>query len=88
MRDVTVQFVPNLTGSGQMSAVMTCFDPAGNQELSPATTVAEILELFSRLQTFKLHNSNGKSITQHVDFTRWLTDTVPQRFLLTVDPAS
>lgn len=71
-----------------MSAVMTCIDAAGNQELSPSTTTAEVLVLFSRLKTFQLHESNGKSVTRSVDYSRWLKDTVPQEFLQTVDPAA
>lgn len=44
------------------------------------------LVLFSRLRSFKTHPGVGRSIAVHLDYTKWLKDTVPQQFLQTVDP--
>jgi len=77
-RGVTVEFTPNMQGSGVQSAVLTAIDAAGDQNIGTQVTWEEKLVLFSRLRSFKTHASFGKPIRVSVNYQRWLKDTVPQ----------
>jgi hypothetical protein len=76
-RGVSVEFTPNMQGSGVQSAILTAIDTAGNQDIDNALPWPDKLVLFSRLRSFKTHSTFGKPINMHVDYGRWLKDTVP-----------
>jgi len=67
-----------MQGSGVQSAILTAIDTAGNQDIDNALPWEDKLVLFSRLRSFKTHATVGKPIRMHVDYSRWLKDTVPQ----------
>lgn len=83
---MSIDFVPNNQGAGQMSGVASCVDPAGATASVAVSSFSDLLETFSRLRSFKLHSSIAKS-TLRMDYRGWIMQCTPQAFLQTIDPS-